>query len=982
MVSTLRSAFVSTASSSLRSLCLPASFRSTSSAFVRNSRTYLFSQRRLPVPLYKPFSPSRSISTTTSPITSAMPEPSSATPSDPSATVTATPSQPPTKYLKDYAPTPYTISKTFLHFSLDDDGLDTIVSAKLILAPRPSASSSASVFPLVLDGEGLDLLPGTLKISGKELPTSAFQHDASANTLTISAQHVPQSEFELESSVRIKPAKNTSLDGLYMTAGDYCTQCEAEGFRRITFYIDRPDVVSKFNVRVEGDASKYPVLLSNGNKVDGGSLPNGRHWALFEDPFPKPCYLFALVAGDLSRMTDTFTTVNGRKVALSVWVKGESEVRKCAYAMASLKRAMQWDERVYGLEYNYDIFNIVAVPSFVFGAMENTSLNVFNSKYVLVSPETATDTDFNNVEGVVAHEYFHNYSGNRVTVSSWFQLSLKEGLTVFRDQSFSADMNSATVKRISDVSILRSAQFAEDAGPMSHPIRPESYITCNSFYTSTVYNKGAEVIRMLKTLVGPEGFRRGTDIYFKRHDGQAITCEDWIQAIQDGNPQVDLSVFQRWYSTSGTPVVSVNVIRDAAASTMTLACKQAIAPTVKQPTSEPLLIPLRVGIIAADGSSVPVDLGDGSEASTSRVLYFSDREASFVLHNVPEGSVPSLLREFSAPVKLVREDEVTEEELAFLMANDTDEFNRWESGQKLMLNFILDSVRSSGEFGNISDVVVSAFKKTLLNEDVDAALRAQVFMPPSELYVIGQLEDVDPVRVRAAMTHMRHQLAESLEAELKSIVQAGLFEEGEYKLDSASQGKRVLKNVALGYLSVLGKKETHGLCVDIVRKVTNMTDVLAALSCLASTESPEREIALKEFYDKWESDYLVLDKWLRIQATAKRDGVLDEVLELTQHKAFKESVPNCVYALIGGYSTWNVHMPTDGSGYQFLADQVIRLDSMNPQVAARIARNFTRWRKFESVRAGQMQAELQRIKNSEKLSKDVFEVVSSCLAAQ
>lgn len=890
------------------------------------------------------------------------------------------PALPPTKFLKNYAPPPYTISHTDLNFKLDDDGLDTIVTSTLTMFRQHS--SFVSPPPLVLDGEGLDLIPGSLQISDNPLPESAFVHDAKASTLTIDAEYVPQGpSFQLQSAVRVKPAKNTVLEGLYMTSGDYCTQCEAEGFRRITFYVDRPDVMSKFDVRIEGDAVKHPVLLSNGNCVERGVLPQGRHWARFQDPFPKPCYLFALVAGDLARMTDTFTTVGGREVALSVYVKGESEVPKCAYAMASLKRAMKWDEDVYGLEYNYDIFNIVAVPTFIFGAMENTSLNVFNSKYVLVSPETATDTDFNNVEGVVAHEYFHNYSGNRVTCSSWFQLSLKEGLTVFRDQSFSADMNSATVKRIDDVTILRTAQFAEDAGPMAHPIRPESYITCNSFYTATVYNKGAEVIRMLKTLVGKDGFRIGTDIYFSRHDGQAVTCEDWVQAIQDANKDIDLSVFRRWYNTSGTPVVNVNVIRNPASQTMTFVCKQSIPPTAKQPTSKPLLIPIRVGVIASDGSAVPVDLRDGIAPSSSRVLYFDQRESSFVLHNVPNGSVPSLLREFSAPVKLVRDDVVSAEELAFLMANDTDEFNRWESAQKLMLDFIIDCINSDGEFGKVSEVTLSAFRKTLVNDNVDASLRAQVFMPPAPAYVMQPLKDVDPVRIQAALKHLRHELAEGLEAEFKKIVGAESDQEGEYKLDPASQGKRVLKNVALGYLAALQNKETYCQCLDNVRKGTNMTDQLAALGCLASTDSEERDLALSEFYSKWESDYLVVDKWLRMQSTSKRDDVLDTVKELTQHKAYKESVPNCVYALIGGYGAWNVHMSSDGSGYRFLADQVLRLDTMNPQVAARIVRFFTRWRKFEAVRRGQMETELNRIKNAENLSKDVYEVVTNCLAA-
>lgn len=885
------------------------------------------------------------------------------------------PAQPPVKYLKDYAPPPYTISTANLDFSLDDDGLNTLVTSRLsIHATQPSTPA------LVLDGEGLELLPGSLKIAGTSLPDDAFVHDTVTHTLTIAPTFIPDGEFELETVVRVRPAKNTALDGLYMTAGDYCTQCEPEGFRRITFYIDRPDVMARFNVRIEGDRTKYPILLSNGNCIARGENTDGRHWAEFEDRFPKPCYLFALVAGDLAALSDTFTTMGGHSVALKVFVKGESEVRKCRHAMDSLKRAMKWDEDTYGLEYNYDVFNIVAVPSFVFGAMENTSLNIFNSKYVIVSPETATDSDFNNVEGVVAHEYFHNYSGNRVTVSSWFQLSLKEGLTVFRDQSFSADMNSAAVKRIDTVSYLRSSQFAEDSGPMAHPIRPESYITCNTFYTPTVYEKGAEVIRMLNTIVGPEGYRRGTDIYFSRNDGKAVTCEDWVQAIQDANPEIDLTVFRRWYGQAGTPVVTVEVINDDANATMTLACHQQIPPTEKQPSTVPVLIPLRVGIIGSDGNPVPVDLQDGREPVMSRVLNFETREASFTLYNVPKGSVPSLLRGFSAPVKLVRKGGVTNEELAFVMAYDTDEFNKWQAGQELFVNFALECLKlDSSNLPSLPTTIVDAFRKTLLNEDVDAALRGRVFILPSESYITEQVEEADPVRIRNALKHIKRELATHLEDDLKKVVAAGQADTSEYKLDPASQGKRAIQNVALSYLTALEKKETYELCLDIVRRGSNMTDVLNALTCLASSKAEEGEIELKEFYEKWESDYLVVDKWLRIQSTSRREDVLDVVKELCEHKAYNETVPNSVYALIGGYGAVNLHMPTDGSGYKFLADKVIRLDRLNPQVAARLAKPFTRWRKYESVRQAQMGAELERIKSTEGLSKDVFEVVNSCL---
>lgn len=887
------------------------------------------------------------------------------------AAVKTKPEEPKVKYLKDYTPPDYRISETKLTFALDDDGLDVVVTGDL----RVQRAVDRNV-PLVLDGESLHLLENPT-INGSAIESTAFVHNESASTLTIHPSAIPEGEFMLTTRVRIRPAKSTALMGLYMTAGDYCTQCEAEGFRSITFYIDRPDVMAKFDVRIEADKTKYPVLLSNGNCVARGDLPDGKHWAQFVDPFAKPCYLFALVAGDLASLEDTFTTVGGRNVDLKVFVKGEQDVRKCHHAMRSLKRAMKWDEVVYGLEYNYDVFNIVAVPSFVFGAMENTSLNIFNSKYVLVSPETATDTDYNNVEGVVAHEYFHNYSGNRVTVNSWFQLSLKEGLTVFRDQSFSQDMNSATVKRIRDVSILRTSQFAEDAGPMAHPIRPKSYITCNSFYTSTVYNKGAEVIRMLKTIVGPEGFRKGTDIYFSRNAGKAVTCDDWVQAIQDANPQVDLTTFRHWYNQAGTPVVTMDVAYDEAASTMTLNCEQKIAPTDKQPTTVPVLIPIKMGLIGPGGESVPVDIGDGNP-QTSKVLNFEHEKATFVVHNVPKGSVPSFLREFSAPIKLERKGGVASDELAFLMANDTDEFNRWESGQKLALSFILDCCNADA-LPDIPETMVSAFRQTLSNTDVDPALRAEVFILPAESYIAEQMEVADPVRIRAARKHVRRQLAEKLQTELKEILDTGLADTGEYKIDADSQGKRVLKNVALSYLASLNESSTYALSLDIVRNADNMTDVLSAMGVLSSSTAPERETALSEFYEKWQSENLVVDKWLRIQATCSREDVLDIVKNLTTHPAYKESVPNAVYALIAAYGATNLHMPTDGSGYEFLADQIIRLDSLNPQVAARVARSFTRWRKYDKTRQAQMETELRKIRDKEGLSKDVFEVVKNCL---
>lgn len=756
----------------------------------------------------------------------------------------------------------------------------------------------------------------------------------------------------------------------------------AEGFRRITYFPDRPDVMSKYTVRMTGSKSRFPVLLSNGNCSASGDVvgDSSKHWAEYVDPFKKPCYLFALVAGDLVHIEDKFTTVNGRDVTLRIYVKGESELPKCAHAMTSLQKSMKWDEDVYGLEYDLDIFNIVAVPDFTMGAMENKSLNIFNSKYILASKDTATDDDFNNVEGVVAHEYFHNYSGNRVTVNSWFQLSLKEGLTVFRDQCFSADVNSAAVKRISEVAILRAAQFAEDAGPLAHPIRPHFYQTINNFYTVTVYNKGAEVIRMLHTLCGPEGYRKGTDIYFSRHDGQAITTNDWVKAIHDANPKAfDLEKFSRWYSQAGTPKVTVSSAYDKEKKTLTLNMSQVVPPTHKQPDKLPALIPIKTGLIGPDGSPVAMDLGVAEASSMEKVLILSEEKQSFVLHNVPEGTMPSLLRNFSAPVMLTYEQGESLEALAFQMGNDTDEFNRWEAAQKLALKIILPCVNStSGEFPAVPKSVIDAFRKTLMNDSIDAALRAEVFYLPSESYILGLLDVADPVKIRAARRHLRKQLAVALEEDLRTTLDK-VPNTNEYTLDPEAIGGRALRNVALSYLSVLENEDIFNKALQQVREGSNMTDVQSALTTLASSKCDQRDFALKEFYDKWQKDQLVVDKWMRIQATSQREDVLDSVKMLMEHEGFNLKVPNCVYALIGGFAGSNMHMSLNGEGYKFVADQVLCLDKINPQVAARIARVFTRIKKYDAKRQSQMRAELERMKLTDGLSKDVSEIVGNCL---
>lgn len=884
----------------------------------------------------------------------------------------------PIKYLKDYEKPPYLVDYIKLNFQLDDEGLETVVTSTLtVRADCPEGTS------LVLDGELLDLVPGSLKIDGEVVPQRLFTVAPNGGNLTIDAVAIPlfHEPFTLETTVRIKPAENTTLSGLYMSSNiTYCTQCEAEGFRRITYFPDRPDVMARYTVRITASKSKFPVLLSNGNCINSGIVDSDPtlHWAEYEDPFKKPSYLFALVAGDLVFVEDKFTTMGDRDVTLRIYVTGEIELLKCAHAMESLRNAMKWDEQVYGLEYDLNIYNVVAVPDFNMGAMENKSLNIFNSKYILASKDTATDTDFNNVEGVVGHEYFHNYSGNRVTVNSWFELSLKEGFTNFRDMSFSEDMRSAAVKRITDVSGLRTVQFAEDSGPLAHPIRPHFYQTINNFYTATVYDKGSEVIRMLRTLCGPQGFRRGTDLYFSRHDGQAITCEHWVKAIHDANPSAfDIEKFSRWYSQAGTPEVTVTSQYNATEHTLTLHVSQVVPPTHKQPHKLPATIPITTGLIGPSGDPVALDLGDGSEPMLERVLVLSEAEQIFTLHNVPRGTLPSLLRNFSAPVKLGYIQGESIERLAFQMAHDTDDFNRWEAGQKLALMILIDCVQSpSSTLPLIPAAAIEAFRHTLTDENVDAALRAQLFYLPSESYVLDQLPQADPKRIRAARFHLRHTLAVGLEEELWNTLNTPPLSR-EYTLDPAAQGGRALHNVALSYLVGLGETVAYENALSQLRAAHNMTDVQAALTSLAASNAPQRAIALAEFYAKWSHNRLVVDKWMRIQATAPRDDSLQVVKALMNHEAFDITIPNCVYAVLRSYAYTNLHMDKDG--YSFLADQIIRLDKINPQVAAKVSRVFTRIKKYDEERQKQMRTELLRIKATQGLSKDVFEVVENCL---
>ena len=879
-------------------------------------------------------------------------------------------------HLKDYRPPAHLIDTVDLHFDLREDA--TIVRATLAIRRNPArddlARDGGEAPALVLDGERMDLV--SVALDGEALPPERYTADAAHLTIP----RVPDS-FTLETVVRIKPQENTALQGLYKSSGNFCTQCEAEGFRRITYFIDRPDVMARYVTTIEADKARYPVLLSNGNLVADGDAPDGRHWARWDDPFPKPSYLFALVAGDLRHAEDRFRTASGRDVTLRIFVEPGNE-DKVGHAMTSLKKSMAWDEEVYGLEYDLDIFNIVAVSDFNMGAMENKSLNVFNTKYILAKPETATDQDFLGIEAVVAHEYFHNWTGNRVTCRDWFQLSLKEGLTVFRDQEFSSDMNSRPVKRIADVQRLRTVQFPEDSGAMAHPVRPDTYVEINNFYTPTVYDKGSEVIRMMHTLLGAEGFRKGMDLYFQRHDGQAVTCDDFVAAMQDATG-VDLGQFKLWYRQAGTPVVEASGVHDDAARTYRLTVRQTVPPTPGQPTKLPMHIPLAVGLLGPDGSDLPLTLkGEAQAGGTSRVLHVKDSEQVFEFVDVPARPVPSLLRGFSAPVTL--KTDLSDADLTFLMANDSDAFNRWEAGQTLGTRILLGLV-ADAQAGRALDLpasFITAVEAVLDDASKDPAFAAQALVLPTESYLGTQMPVIDPDAIHTAREFARKRLAAALRPKWLAGYRANAVNEP-FSVDAAAIGRRALKNLCLAYLMALEDAEAVGLCVGQFHGAHAMTDAIAALGLLAGSEAAERDDALAGFYERWKGEPLVVDKWFSVQATASRPDALADVTRLLDHPAFEIRNPNKVYALIGGFAGGNpvrFHEP-GGAGYRFLADQVLKLDPMNPQVAARLMGPFSRLRRYDSGRQELMRAELKRIAAQPGLSPDVFEVATKSLEA-
>ncbi|KGF66071.1 aminopeptidase N [Pseudomonas lutea] len=889
--------------------------------------------------------------------------------------------QPKMIYLKDYQAPEYLIDETHLTFELFED--HSLVHAQLVMRRNPERAQLAqggALPPLVLDGQLLELL--SVKLADAELTPQDYQ--LTSDSLTVQ----PASEsFTLDTSVKIHPETNTALEGLYKSSGMFCTQCEAEGFRKITYYLDRPDVMSKFTTTVSANKQAFPILLSNGNLIAAGpSEEEGRHWATWEDPFKKPAYLFALVAGDLWCIEDTFITMTDRKVTLRIFVEPEN-VDKCQHAMDSLKKSMRWDEEVYGREYDLDIFMIVAVNDFNMGAMENKGLNIFNSSAVLARAETATDAAHQRVEAIVAHEYFHNWSGNRVTCRDWFQLSLKEGFTVFRDSGFSADMNSATVKRIQDVAYLRTHQFAEDAGPMAHAVRPDSFIEISNFYTLTVYEKGAEVVGMIHTLLGVEGFRKGTDLFFERHDGQAVTCDDFIKSMEDANG-VDFTQFKRWYSQAGTPRLAVSESYDADAKTYSLTFRQSAPTTPGQPGEQklPFVIPVAMGLLDAEGQELPLRLqGEAPAVNTSRVLSVTEAEQTFTFVDIAEQPLPSLLRGFSAPVKL--SFPYNRDQLMFLMQHDSDGFNRWDAGQQLSVQVLQDMIaqHQKGELLVMDQRLITALHTVLSDESLDQAMVAEMLSLPGEAYLIEISEVADVDAIHAAREFARQQLADNLSDALWKRYQTNreLSRQTPYVAASEHFARRTLQNIALSYLMLTGKPEVLAAAIDQFDTADNMTERLTALAVLVNSPfDAEKAKALEVFAENFKDNALVMDQWFSVQAGSTLPGGLERVKALMQHPAFTMKNPNKVRALIGAFAGQNLinFHAADGSGYRFLADLVIELNGFNPQIASRQLAPLTRWRKYDSARQALMKAELERILASGPLSPDVYEVVSKSLA--
>ncbi|PXA99447.1 aminopeptidase N [Nostoc sp. 3335mG] len=845
---------------------------------------------------------------------------------------------------EDYREPDWRIPEIELDFQLDPAA--TRVKAKLWVQRNGTHER-----PLVLDGDGLTAL--SVRVDGAEVPA---EMDGPSLVVALSG-----SAHLVETEVEIAPERNTQLQGLYASNGMLCTQCEAEGFRRITFFPDRPDVLSRYKVRMTADKARFPVLLSNGDPVGAGVLDDGRHWAEWHDPFPKPSYLFALVAGDLVANRSTFTTMNGREVQLGIWVRA-GDLERTHHALRALETSMRWDEQVYGREYDLDVFNIVAVDDFNFGAMENKGLNVFNSRYILADPDIATDYDYDAIAAVVAHEYFHNWSGNRITCRDWFQLSLKEGFTVFRDQEFSADQGSRAVKRIEDVRGLRASQFPEDAGPLAHPVRPDSYIEISNFYTATIYNKGAEVIRMMATILGPEKFRAATDLYFERFDGTAATCEDFVRCMEEAGG-TDLTQFRRWYSQAGTPRVTASLKQEGGRARLTLS--QTVPPTPGQPDKQPMVLPLKLRLF---GSVTGRPLCD------EQLIQLRDPTAEILFESIPEPPVLSINRGFSAPV--IVDTNRSARDLAFLSAHDDDPFARYEAMQQLMLDTLVASVTSGRPDHS---AVIDAVRNTLTDPALDPAFVAEAVLLPSDSFIGDQMPVVDPDAIFAAREALRRDLGREHEALWRSAHEAVRSNRFEYS--PAGKGARRIKNVSLGYIAASGASDAADLALAQFEASDNMTDRQGALGVLvSSTAAEQRATAIDAFYSRYADNALVLDKWFQTQALSSRDDTAQAVEALAAHPAFTLANPNRARSLIGAFGVnQRAFHDVSGRGYRFLADQLLALDKLNPQTAAKLLPPLGRWKRFDAGRAAKMRAELERIVATPGLSKDMFEQASKSL---
>jgi aminopeptidase N len=871
-------------------------------------------------------------------------------------------------FLADYRVPDYLIDSVHLHFELDAS--TTHVRSVLTMRKNPEGVGGECV----LDGEQLELV--SIKMDGRQLQGNEYQR--TEKTLCISS---PPDTFELEIETKIHPDQNTALEGLYHSGSLLCTQCEAEGFRRITYYLDRPDVMAVFTVSLVADKQAWPIMLANGNLEEQGQFDDGRHWTRWHDPFPKPSYLFALVAGDLYRQHDSFTTMSGREVSLQIYVDHENS-HKCDHALMSLKQAMRWDEETYGREYDLDIFMIVAVNDFNMGAMENKGLNIFNASCVLASTETATDADYYRIQSIVGHEYFHNWSGNRVTCRDWFQLSLKEGFTVLRDQQFSAALNSEAVQRIDDVNQLRSMQFAEDAGPMAHPVRPASFIEISNFYTVTIYEKGAEVVGMIKTIVGDEGFRKGTDLYFERHDGQAVTTDEFVKAMEDAN-SIDLTQFKRWYSQAGTPELTIESHYDRFNNHFSLTISQSCPTTPDQTSKAPFYIPLAIGLLDQHGKALSLRL-EGEETpfnGDTRTLPISTTTQTFNFDNVLSKPILSLLRGFSAPVKI--NYSYSDAELVFLMAHDSDSFNRWDAGQTLLIRLLLKLANDVQQQKSLSIPrdLIQQFNAILIDKHLDPALIAKMLSLPSENYLAAQMNNADVDAIHTARQFLKKSLANALKESFTTVYQK-FNTQNDYQFNAGDMARRSLKNTCLSYLMATDDPMQIQRCLKQMKQSDNMTDTLAGLVLLSNQAGPEGEHALRAFYEQWQHDRLVVDKWLTVQAQSSLPNTLLRVKGLMKHPAFSIKNPNNVRALIGQFcrnNPINFHKK-DGSGYRFLSEQILILNKLNPQVAARMLGAFNSWRQYDDMRQNLMKQSLTAIATADGLSPDVYEVVTKYLA--